>query len=332
MKKTSILIVISVLLLAALASCSLPFGPAPTPVVQGTPNATLTALFDTSHNIPATVTPYVVVVTATPQLPTVDLSTATSTLTPMPTFTQTLVPTATATTVPTAVNTAVPPTAAPAQRPNAQLVAMYLSTPPVQDGTYAEWVDKTNKYTMSYFAWGKANWTGHADLEGVYAVAWDNNYLYIGTKVTDDTYTQNNTGDQMYVGDDIELLIDTNLLGDFYTTTLNSDDYHLGLSAGNPAKGIPASAYLWNPSNVKGTRSQVIMSTQFESSTIYRIEAAIPWSMLGVTPYSGMRLGFAVCVDDNDNVTDYKKVTMMSSANGLAVFNPTTWGELVLMK
>jgi hypothetical protein len=45
-----------------------------------------------------------------------------------------------------------------------------------------------------------------------------------------------------------------------------------------------------------------------------------------------MRLGFAVNVDDNDNVNSYKKITMLSSAAGLSVFNPTTWGELVLVK
>ena len=57
------------------------------------------------------------------------------------------------------------------------------------------------------------------------------------------------------------------------------------------------------------------------------------WLMvLGVTPTNGMRLGFALNVDDNDNVSDYKHMTMVSSASGLSVFNPTTWGELVLSK
>jgi hypothetical protein len=60
----------------------------------------------------------------------------------------------------------------------------------------------------------------------------------VGVKITDDTYTQNNTGDQIYVGDAIEILLDTDLLGDFYTTDYNTDDYHLGLSAGNASKGL----------------------------------------------------------------------------------------------
>lgn len=329
MKKTSFLFLTILLAAVTLTACVIPFWPvSPTAAPPGTPNATLTALFDVDLMMESTITPPLIATTEI-ELPTVDLATATSTPEPTATLTATPAGTATTTLTSTATNAA---TSAPSSRPNAQMVAMYLSTPPLQDGTYAEWVDKTNKYTMPYFAWGKANWSNHADLEGVYALAWDDNNLYVGVKITDDTYTQNNTGDQIYVGDAIEILLDTDLLGDFYTTDYNTDDYHLGLSAGNASKGLAPEAYLWNPSSVKGYRPQVVISTQIESSPIYRIEAAIPWSMFGVTPVAGMRFGFAICVDDNDNVTDYDYVTMMSSANGLAVFNPTTWGELVLIK
>jgi hypothetical protein len=329
MKKPSFLIISLALAAVILSACVLPFWPTtPTAVPEGTPNATLTALFDVNTVIMPTNTQPVIATTII-ELPTVDLSTAT--YTPEPTITSTLAPseTPTETTIPSATNAA---TAAPSMRYNAQMAAMYLSTAPVQDGTYAEWVDKTNKYTMPYFTWGQANWVSHDDLEGVYAVAWDYDNLYIGVKITDENYTQTNSGDQIYVGDAIEILLDTDLLGDFYTTTYTSDDYHLGLSAGNASAGLAPEAYLWNPSSVKGYRTQVKVSTQFESGPIYRIEAAIPWSMFGVTPAPGKRFGFAICVDDNDNVTDYDYVTMMSSANGLAVFNPTTWGELVLIK
>ncbi len=327
MKRTSLIISIVFLVLILLTSCNWPLGGNPAPAVQGTPNATLTALFDTSLIIPATITPPVIA-TLAPATATVEVPTATSTNTPEPTITNTVAPTATFTAAPPTATVYVPP----AQRENAQLVAMYLSTAPVQDGTYAEWVEKTNKYSMPYFAWGKANWVDYADAEGKFAVGWDNNNLYIGVKMVDDVYTQKNTGDQMYVGDAVEILIDTDLMGDFYTTSYSNDDYHLGLSAGDASAGVSAGAYLWNPSSVAGPRSQVVMSYSSDSATIHRIEAAIPWSMIGVSPYNGMRLGFAICFDDNDNTTDYNKVTMLSSASGLLVFNPTTWGELVLVK
>ena len=324
MKKTTILLSSLLISMLLMTACNLPFGYTITRTdAEGTPNATLTALFDTSHNIPATITPPLIA-TSTAFLPTLELVTAT----PEPTLTET----ATITPVVIVVTATTAPTNAPAVRGNAQLYANYLGTAPVQDGTYAEWVEKTNKYTMPNFAWGKANWVNHADLEGAFAVAWDYDYLYLGFKITDDIYNQPYAGGNIYNGDTVEVLLDTNLLGDFYTTSLSSDDYQLGISAGSPSGSIETGAYLFYPSSVAGKRSQVVISKQFESATVYRIEAAIPWSIYGITPTAGMRLGFAVNVDDNDNVDSYKKMTMLSSAYGLSVFNPTTWGELVLVK
>ncbi len=327
MKKTTILLTSLLIATLVLVACNLPFGYTITRVDQaGTPNATLTALFDTSHNIPATITPPLIA-TSTAFLPTMEPATTTPTTEP----TQTIAP-ATNTPMVIVVTATTAPTSAPAFRANSQLYANYLTTAPVQDGTYAEWVDKTNKYTMPNFAWGKANWVNNADLEGAFAVAWDSTNLYLGFKITDDIYNQPYAGGNIYNGDTVEVLLDTNLLGDFYTTSLTSDDYQLGLSAGSRDGSVESGAYLWYPSNVAGKRSQVVISKQFESATVYRIEAAIPWSLYGITPSAGMRLGFAVNVDDNDNVDSYKKMTMLSSAYGLSVFNPTTWGELVLVK
>ena len=321
---------LALFILSACALPALPLGGKPAGE-EGTPNATLTALFDVNQVVEATITPPVVV-SSTAALPTIAQVTATSTFTPEPTYTATVTATETATVGPSAMNT-IAPTAIPSQRGNAQLISMYLYTPPTQDGTYAEWVDKTFKYTMPNFAWGKANWTNHSDLEGAFATGWDQNNLYVAFKITDDIYDQDDKGGSIYFGDSVEVLIDSDLLGDFYTSSLNSDDYQLGISAGNPSLGIAPSAYLFYPSGIKGSRTdKVAISYQFESATVYRIEAAIPWSVFGVSPYNGQRLGFAVNVDDSDNAPDYNHVTMLSSAAGLSVFNPTTWGELVLIK
>jgi hypothetical protein len=303
------------LLIAILgASCNLLGGKQEeTPVEQ--PNLTLTALFDTSLNIPPTVTPQLAATSTT--APTVAPSTA--------------VPTST--TAPSA--TAVPPTAQPAvkQRGGTQMVANYLTTAPVMDGTYAEWVEKTHKYAIPYVVWGGKNWSGVTDLEGAFASAWDSQYLYISVKVTDDVFVQNKSGAKLYLGDSAEVLIDANLLGDFYTTTLDGDDFQFGISPGNPDKGISQEVYLWYPSGSAGTKTSVLDSSMFESSgQIYRVEIGIPWSMLGVTPTNGLRLGFAVSVSDNDNTSADVQQTMISTAQYRNFLNPTTWGELVLVK
>ena len=293
-----------------------------TPVEQPaevTPNLTLTALFDTSHNIPATVTPPSIQTATQPVLPTV----------PSPTVvppTSTSVP---ATAVPSA--TTVPPTATTVvmQREGTLMSAAYVSTAPSMDGSWTEWKDKTVQYPVKYRVWGANNWKNDADLEGSYAAVWDEDNLYLGVKVYDDVYAQGASGANLYKGDSLEVLIDTNLYGDFYTRSLDTDDYQLGISYGDPEKDIDPEAYLWFPAKVAGTRTQVGMAYVFEDG-LYRAEIKIPWSMLGITPVKGMTLGFAVSISDNDNTSENVQQTMLSSAASRSLVDPTTWGWITL--
>ena len=210
--------------------------------------------------------------------------------------------------------------------------AAYLTDTPVMDGTYAEWVEDTYKYAVPYVVWQKVNWKDVADLEGVFAAGWDEDYLYISVKVTDDVFVQNKTGEMMYLGDSVEILIDANLDGDFYSAALSQDDYQFGISPGNPDKGLNKEVYLWYPVSKKGSKSNVLVSSQFEISPIYRVEVGIPWSLLEITPATGMHIGFAVSVNDNDKPDENLQQTMISSAQYRDFLDPTTWGELVLVK
>jgi hypothetical protein len=65
---------------------------------------------------------------------------------------------------------------------------------------------------------------------------------------------------------------------------------------------------------------------------MYRIEARIPWSVFGINPSNGMKLGLAVSVSDNDDTTKNVQQTMASSAPNRSLVDPTTWGEIVLTK
>jgi hypothetical protein len=315
MKLSMKLMIVLLFVAFAATACNLPFQMTDVPDAQLTPNLTLTALFDTSHNIPATITPQLIS-TEIPPLPTVNILPTVS----LPTNTPIVVP-------PTAVVVAVK------QRAGAQMIANYLTTAPVMDGTYAEWVDKTHKYGIPYRVWKPANWSGAADLEGAFAAGWDNTYLYLAVKVTDNKYVQRKSGAYLYNGDSVELLVDTNLLGDFYVQSLDNDDYQIGFSAGNADLSIPKESYLWYPTSKTGSKSQINLSTLFETAnSIYRIEAAIPWSLLGVTPTNGMRLGWAVSVSDDDSATVDTQEKMISTAENRNFLNPTTWGEIILVK
>jgi hypothetical protein len=317
LKFVTAILLISILL----TSCNLfPSTPQPT---GAAPNLTLTALFNTNLNIPPTVTPPAVVA-PTIELPTVSVPTV------APTNTS---PAATATTSVPPTATQVPPTAtlAPKERAGSQMQAGFLSDAPIMDGSYEEWLDQTYKYKLPYVVWGAKNWKDAADLEGAYAAGWDNDYLYVSVKVTDDKYVQNATGALLYEGDSIELLIDTNLLGDFYAQYLDNDDFQLGFSAGKKTTNIDEN-YLWYPKGSAGSKSKIKMASMFETGSVYRIEVAIPWSLLGVTPSKGMRLGFAVSINDNDDSTKNVQQTMLSTAQFRNFLDPTTWGELVLVK
>jgi hypothetical protein len=68
------------------------------------------------------------------------------------------------------------------------------------------------------------------------------------------------------------------------------------------------------------------------SAGLWRLEAAIPWSVLGITPANGMHLGFAVSVSDNDKADENLQQSMISSTPNRVLTDPTTWGDLTLEK
>ncbi|MHC1739567.1 MAG: sugar-binding protein [Anaerolineaceae bacterium] len=322
--RNSIKVTITVLLVCLVATaCNLPGGIGGNNNASVTPNMTLTALFDTSKNIPATVTPIYVVVTNTPEAGVV-----------VPTENVVLPTVAPPTAVPpTAVPpTAVPPTAIPVmERAGNLMVAGFITTTPVIDGSWEEWKDFTTQYPVASITYGKNKWTNADDLQASYAAVWDYDNLYISVKVHDDIYAQNATGADIYKGDSMEILLDKNLYGDFYTQALNTDDYQLGISGGNSAAGIAPSAYLWFPTGAAGVKSNITIGFLQETG-LYRIEAKIPWSAFGITPTKGMHLGIAVSVSDNDDTTQNVQQTMASSAPYRSLVDPTTWREIVLTK
>ena len=311
--------ILSILLvLVFMAGCNMPnrtptTGPTDVPV-----NITLTALFKTAMAVPDTSTP-------APVLPTVTHAVATST--------QLVVPPTNTVAPPVNTATPVPPTAAP-KTPTVvgtQLIeASRLSTVPTIDGDWSEWKKVAHEYPAQNIVYGKGNWTGEGDLNASYYVGWDANNLYLAVKVHDDRYVQLAQGENIYKGDSIELLLDTNRSGDLATHALNSDDYQIGISPGRPiiADHNPE-VYLWFPTQKSGDLSNVTVGAVDEGG-VYRVEAAIPWSVFGVTPAKGMRFGFAISASDNDQAGQQVQESMVSSVPTRHLTDPATWGDLVL--
>jgi hypothetical protein len=261
--------------------------------------------------------------------------------TPLPPTNTSLPPTETSlppTNTPLPSNTAVPPTTTPINPPPSPTFtstasrgntdAASLSKPPTIDGTWEEWT--TTQYPLKNVVYGASNWKGSSDLQASYRVGWDSHYLYLAVKVFDDTYVQNATKENLYKGDSIEVLLSTNPNADSPSLGLIATDYQVGISPGRPGIGENMEAYLWYPQSKAGSLDNVAMGAVAMNDG-YRIEFAIPWSVFGISPQKGQVFGFAVSVSDNDNPNQDVQQTLISSAPGRVLTDPTSW-ELLTLK
>jgi hypothetical protein len=320
-RKPLSLISFGMLLLLSLSACNYPLTSAPTPFVFPTPNLTLTAVFSPPQ-----------VVTATPTQPATSVPSATAQMVePSETASPTSEPSSTATQIPptsTPVPTNTPVSyVGPGQRSGPSMTAGYLDQPPTIDGSFDEW-DLDQNFADSVVA-GASNWTGDADLSARATWGWDSTNLYLAARVKDDRYVQNASGKNIFKGDSVEILIDTNVSGDFYLRDLTADDFQLGMSPGSGAPGNDPQAYLWYPSSQAGERQKVKIGAM-KTDDGYRIEAQIPWSTFGVTPVAGEHFGFAFSVSDNDNTSQNVQQSMVSNVATRVLTDPTTWGDLTL--
>jgi hypothetical protein len=308
--KARITLAVAAGLLVLLASCNFPGSPAPTPFVFTTPDRTLTAI-------------YAPLLTLTPEP--VQAHTATQQIVlPSPFPPTESSPTLEASATPPSTPTRTPPPL----RSGASIEAVYLDNPPTLDGILSEW--SQSAYSVRYMVYGAGARSGEDDLSATVMVGWDSTYLYLGARVNDDRYVQEARGVNLFKGDSLEVLLDADLAGDFNVGSLNADDFQLGISPGSPYPGESPEAYLWYPSSRQGGRPEVrIAARAWEGG--YDVEAAVPWSLFGVTPVSGAAYGFAFSVSDNDQVGEQVQESMVSTVSTRRLADPTTWGSLILV-
>lgn len=328
-KFTRIFIAAALVLILA-SACNLPVGITPTPFTFPTPDLTLTAIFS-----PIAPTP-----TNQAQVQTATSPAAQPTNTsPAPTATQGAANTAVPTNAPTTAATTAAPTAtkpivptstsAPLIRGGDSIRAVYLADAPDIDGDLSEW--DLNEYTVKYIVFGKENWENEVDLSGWFQIGWDEDYLYVAGHVFDDNDVQEATGEDIFLGDSFEILFDTKLATDFYTDGLSPDDFQLGFSPGPRTDGEDVEAYRWYPRNLAGSLNNVDLAASPDKDD-YNFEVAIPWSVLEMTPVNGQHYGFVFSLSDNDTRGTTEQQTMMSTASGRRLTDPTTWGDLLLVK
>lgn len=188
-----------------------------------------------------------------------------------------------------------------------------------------------DRYLVEAVVFGKSNHTGSSDLSGRAMIGWDDKNLYLGIRVIDDKYVQNASGENLYKGDSLDILLDTDVPSDFYLGALNRDDYQLGISPGSPIPDEDPEAYLWFPGSIEGERAAVDIAARTKDDG-YVVEAAIPWSIFEVSPKTGQHFGFVFSISDNDNPNNNVQQSVVSYVPIRTLTDPTTWGDLTLVK
>ena len=324
--------ILLVLLAGLLLACALPI-PSISKILPGdkeaTPNMTMTALYAMEY---ASATPPAQVADV-PAMPTETQVEAAATEAPsatpeVPTSTPTVTSTSFVPTVqPVFITPLNTPVSGGQSRPAGYFVAEYLPNGVKLDGIWDEWDGA--QYPANYITYGYDNWTGEEDLSASFRVGWNEKFLFIAAKVRDDVYVQNAQYHDIYKGDSLEILLDTDLYGDFNYDELSADDYQLGISAGRPDVNGMREAYMWYPYVIAGSRPEVgIGATKVDD--VYRVEAAIPWTLFNSVPSIGRHFGFAFSVSDNDAINTIVQESMASCVAARQLTHPMSWGELVL--
>jgi len=331
--------ILTLWIIFSLSACTLPGFSTPTPFSFPTPDKTMTALFEPTQEAPATSVPEDTDVPQETEIPTD---------TPGPTATEEAEPTATEVEEePTATVKPTESYAGPLKRSGPSVTAYYLSSPPTIDGLLAD-MDVPIQRVITHAVYGADKISGDLDSSGTIVIGWDETNLYLGFRVKDEKYVQEATGKNIYQGDSVEILFDAVVAGDFYYQGMSNDDYQIGVSPGKGGIGLflggnklaavnptgctscgTPEAYIWYPTFKAGATSKIKIGVN-EGGQGYQVELAIPWSLLGTTPYNGAHYGFALSISDNDKPGTVKQQSMVSNVPGRYFLDPTTWGDLYL--
>lgn len=131
-----------------------------------------------------------------------------------------------------------------------------------------------------------------------FAATYDNTYLYVAVNVNE-TYVYNQNLGWLYEDSDVNTPWEDDALEIFIDP---KNGYPLFQAIINP-KGFNIPATLWTNGNY--SKDGILFASAFYTGTKYVhqyiVEMAIPWSKLGITPASGVKFGFDIAVDDDDN-------------------------------
>ncbi len=199
------------------------------------------------------------------------------------------------------------------------------------DGDDTDWQTQStlSRFALTDVPFGRNEWLGPSDLSGYARLCWSDSALHLFVEVTDDIHVQTEQGRTAWQGDEVELLFDSDLHGDFYDDVWGDDDTQIGLSPGDFADRSPA-AFRYHPNERQEPDVQIAARRSIGPGGNYVLEAAIPWVALDVAPQASYNYGFCLAISDNDHVGVAQQDSLISHCQRLSVFDPTTWITVAL--
>ncbi len=158
---------------------------------------------------------------------------------------------------------------------------------------------------------------------------WDDARLYLAAEIEDPDLAAPQTGrdGMLWESDAIELMIDPLLTR---SATPDGDDRHVIVSAAGDVLDANGAGASEDRSADLGVEQSVALEGTLDDAsadTGWRVELAIPWSAIGITPSAGTHLGADVALDDASagglEYADWAGLTSFAT--------PSAWNELRLL-
>ncbi|MBN2191005.1 MAG: hypothetical protein JW728_07345 [Candidatus Aureabacteria bacterium] len=179
-----------------------------------------------------------------------------------------------------------------------------------------------------YVVYGKSTWMGVKDLSVLVGTAWDKRNLYIAMEVTDDVLMQDDREEILNI-DHIELWIDSQFEKDRESPVADEDDFQFGFAPGD-FTARSGRFIVWYPDVDEKKFGESIKYFFSRTDAGYNLEAAIPWSLIGVkNPKKGDKFRISVDPSDTDAISKTQE-TLMSTSPYRELANPCTFRVMEL--
>ena len=178
---------------------------------------------------------------------------------------------------------------------NIKPVAFVGDPPPEVDGSMERMAQlagsiKFNSAQQLYY--GKNAWRGAKSHSGTAVIGYDNANLYLAADVCDDKIDQSNYGQDLWKGDHVMLAVQY----PYTAKRVNKNLWCFIFSPGN-FNNIAPEAVVFAPVNKDPSGIRIGAR---RTANGYKLEAAIPWSMLGKAPKKHDRFRFDILLSDSD--------------------------------